>query len=82
MAKEGAIRCLDSLRIGKDEIGILSLDGAYSWVVKRQLITDAKAIEDDIGSIRADGGTSILPSLQAAYDSLKESDAKIKHIIL
>jgi uncharacterized membrane protein len=82
MAKEGAIRSLQSLRTGKDEIGVLSLDGAYSWVVKRQLITDAKAIEDNIGSIRADGGTSILPSLQAAYNSLKESDAKIKHIIL
>lgn len=82
MAKEGAIRSLDSLRTGRDEIGVLSLDGAYSWVVKRQVITDPKAIEEDIGSIRADGGTSILPSLEAAYNSLKESDAKIKHIIL
>lgn len=82
MAKEGAIRSLDSLRVGKDEIGVLSLDGAYSWVVKRQIINDPKAIEEDIGSIRADGGTSILPSLEAAYNSLKESDAKIKHIIL
>ncbi len=82
MAKEGAIRSLDSLRPGKDEIGVLSLDGAYSWVVKRQVINDAKAIEEDIGTIRADGGTAIIPSLQAAYDSLKQSDAKIKHVIL
>lgn len=82
MAKEGAIRSLDSLRVGKDEIGVLSLDGAYSWVVKRQVINDPGAIEEDIGSIRADGGTSIIPSLEAAYNSLKESDAKIKHIIL
>lgn len=82
MAKEGAIRSLDSLRAGKDEIGVLSLDGAYSWVVKRQVINDPGAIEEDIGSIRADGGTSIIPSLEAAYNSLKESDAKIKHIIL
>ncbi|OPX44480.1 von Willebrand factor type A domain protein [Ruminiclostridium hungatei] len=82
MAKEGAIRSLESLRAGKDEIGVLSLDGAYSWVVKRQIINDPKAIEEDIGSIRADGGTSIIPSLKAAYESLKESDAKIKHIIL
>lgn len=82
MAKEGAIRSLDSLRVGKDEIGVLSLDGEYSWVVKRQIINDPKAIEEDIGTIRADGGTSIIPSLNAAYESLKESDAKIKHIIL
>ncbi len=82
MAKEGAIRSLESLRANKDEIGVLSLDGAYSWVVNRQVITDPKAIEDDIGTIRADGGTAIIPSLEAAYNSLKESDAKIKHIIL
>ncbi|MDP4090331.1 MAG: VWA domain-containing protein, partial [Bacillota bacterium] len=82
MAKEAAIRSLDSLRVNKDEIGVLSFDGAYSWVVKRQLINDVKTIEDDIGTIRADGGTSILPALQEGYNSLKESDAKIKHIIL
>lgn len=82
MAKEGAIRSLDSLRVNKDEIGVLSLDGAYSWVVKRQIIKEPKAIEEDIGTIRADGGTQIIPSLEAAYNSLKESDAKIKHIIL
>ena len=82
MAKEAAIRSLDSLRVNKDEIGVMAFDGAYSWVVKKQLITDTKAIQKDIGTIRADGGTTILPALQEAYNSLKTSDAKIKHIIL
>ncbi|MGK0465648.1 VWA domain-containing protein [Clostridium sp.] len=82
MAKEAAIRTLDSLRSGKDEIGVLTFDGAYSWVVKEQPIKDAKAIESDIGTIRADGGTSILPALSEGYKALKKSDAKIKHIIL
>ncbi|MBK1811801.1 VWA domain-containing protein [Clostridium sp. YIM B02505] len=82
MAKEAAIRSLDSLRTGKDEIGVLTFDGEYSWAVKRGVINDSKKIEDDIGSIRAGGGTSILPALEAGYKSLKESDAKIKHIIL
>jgi len=82
MAKEAAIRSLDSLRVGKDEIGVLTFDGAYSWVVKEQIIKDAKAIESDIGTIRANGGTSILPALEEGYKALKKSDAKIKHIIL
>lgn len=82
MAKEAAIRSLDSLRPYKDEIGVLAFDGSYSWVVKEQLIKDAKAIEADIGTIRADGGTSILPALEEGYKALKKSDAKIKHIIL
>jgi len=82
MAKEAAIRSLESLRINKDEIGVLTFDGAYSWVVKEQPIKDVKAIEAAIGTIRADGGTSILPALEEGYKALKQSDAKIKHIIL
>ena len=82
MAKEAAIRSLDSLRPDKDEIGVLAFDGTYSWVVKEQPIKDAKAIEAHIGTIRADGGTSILPALEEGYKALKKSDAKIKHIIL
>jgi uncharacterized membrane protein len=82
MAKEAAIRSLDSLRTGKDEIGVLAFDDQYSWAVKRSIISDPKKTEDDIGSIRAGGGTSIIPALEAGYNSLKASDAKIKHIIL
>jgi len=82
MAKEAAIRSLESLRPGKDEIGVIAFDGYYSWVVKRQIIEDLEQIEEDIASIRADGGTDILPALEAGFKSLKDSDAKLKHIIL
>ena len=82
MAKEAAIRSLKSLRKGKDEIGVLTFDGSYKWVVERKVVDNPEDIEADIGSIRADGGTSILPALNEGYESLKESDAKIKHIIL
>lgn len=82
MAKEVAIRSLESLRPGKDEIGVIAFDGYYSWVVKRQIIEDLEQIEEDIASIRADGGTDILPALEAGFKSLKDSDAKLKHIIL
>jgi uncharacterized membrane protein len=82
MAKEAAIRSLSSLRVGKDEIGVLAFDSAYSWVVKRKVIDNIKSIEADIGTIRPEGGTSILPALLEGYKSLKDSDAKVKHIIL
>ncbi|MEW8955713.1 VWA domain-containing protein, partial [Clostridium sp.] len=82
MAKEAAIRSLKSLRKGKDEIGVLTFDGSYKWVVERTVVDNPEDIEADIGSIRADGGTSILPALNEGYRSIKESDAKIKHIIL
>ena len=82
MAKEAAIRSLESLRPSKDEIGVLAFDDSYSWVVKRKVIDDIEVIGEEIGTIRAGGGTSILPALEEGYKALKESDAKLKHIIL
>lgn len=82
MAKEAAIRSLESLRPNKDEIGVIAFDDNYSWVVSRRVIENLEQIEEDIATIRADGGTSILPALEAGYKSLKDSDAKLKHIIL
>ncbi len=82
LAKEAAIRSLDSLREKKDEIGVLTFDDSYSWVVKRQVVNNTEAIKRDIGTIREGGGTSILPALTEGYKSLMESSAKIKHIIL
>ncbi|OPJ63070.1 VWA domain-containing protein [Clostridium oryzae] len=82
MAKQAAAESLKSLRAGKDELGVIAFDEGYSWVVKNKVINNVKKSINDIGTIRADGGTSILPSLSAAYNSLKHSNAKIKHVIL
>lgn len=81
LAKEAAARTLDALR-DKDEIGVLTFDDSQYWVVERQKIKDKESLRNDIGTIREGGGTSILPALQEAYESLKKSNAKIKHIIL
>jgi len=51
-------------------------------VVKMRQVDDLTAIQDDIGTLRAGGGTSIYPALALAYDSLKKADTKYKHIIL
>ncbi|MCY6371596.1 VWA domain-containing protein [Clostridium ganghwense] len=81
LAKEAAARSLDALR-EKDEIGVLTFDDSQYWVVERQKAADKKKIRNDIGTIRSGGGTSILPALEEAYQSIKQSNAKIKHIIL
>jgi Mg-chelatase subunit ChlD len=81
LAKEAATRTLDALR-EQDEIGVLTFDDSQFWVVERQQIKNKGAIVEDIGTIREGGGTSILPAIEEAYESLKESNAKIKHIIL
>lgn len=81
IAKEGAVRSLESLR-ANDEIGVLTFDDTIYWVVDRKKAADKEAIKKDIGTIRPGGGTSILPALEEAYESTKKSSAKIKHIIL
>ena len=81
LAKEAAARTLDSLR-PKDQIGVLTFDDTNYWVVPTRKADDAEKIRDDIGTIRPGGGTSIIPALQEGYDSIKNTNTKIKHIIL
>ncbi|AEV67175.1 VWA domain-containing protein [Acetivibrio clariflavus] len=81
LAKEAAIRATEALK-SNDMVGVLAFDSAYKWVVKTKKADNLKSIQDDIGTIRADGGTSILPALEEAYLSLKDADTKLKHIIL
>jgi len=81
MAKEAAIRALGSLK-PKDKIGVVAFDNTAQWVVKLTGIEKNDDIEESIGSIRAGGGTSIIPALDEAYLTLKDADTKLKHIIL
>jgi Mg-chelatase subunit ChlD len=81
IAKEAAARSLDSLR-GKDTIGVIAFDDTVYWVVEPQKASNKDALENDIGTIRPGGGTSIIPALQEGYEKISKVDAKIKHIIL
>jgi Mg-chelatase subunit ChlD len=81
LAKDAAIKAADTLR-DIDEIGVIAFDDQVEWAVKRQKAASRTDIKNKIGSIAIRGGTTILPSLEEAYKSLKESKTKIKHIIL
>jgi len=81
LAMEAAIKAVNSLR-PKDEIGVIAFDGSPQWVVNLSPTDNKQDIIDSIGTIRAGGGTSILPALREGYLALKESDTKLKHIIL
>ncbi|MDD3024170.1 MAG: VWA domain-containing protein, partial [Syntrophomonadaceae bacterium] len=81
LAKEAAIQATEVLG-PLDSIGVIAFDDTAQWVVKFQQLNDLEAIQDDIGTIRADGGTSIFPSLNLAYAALKDAKTKYKHIIL
>ena len=81
LAKESAVAALDTLR-ETDEIGVVAFESSYEWVVPMTTATDRESLEDAIYSIGLGGGTSIYPAVDAACQKLKESNAKLKHIIL
>ena len=81
VAKDAAIKAVGSLK-PKDQIGVVAFDGNAQWVVRPRENQNKDDIIGDIGSIRAGGGTSILPALNAAYEELKETQTKLKHVIL
>lgn len=81
LAREAAIQATEVLG-PMDQIGVLAFDSEAKWVVKMRKVDDLAAIQDDIGTLRADGGTSIFPALALAYDTLKKANTKYKHIIL
>lgn len=81
LAKEAAAQA-SSILNAKDRVGVVAFDSIPKWVVKPQAVRDLDAIQADIGTIRADGGTSIYPALDLAYKGLKDAPTKYKHIIL
>lgn len=82
MAKEAVIRSIDTLR-PEDTLGILSFDDTTSWVWEPSVIGENSInIKNEVSKMQPAGGTSILPALDEAYNKLKDTNAKIKHIVL
>lgn len=82
LAKEAVVRAVEAMS-DKDSIGVITFDTEGEWSVPFQVIGGNKEnIKNDVSSIISGGGTSILPSLQMAYEKLKDADTKLKHIIL
>jgi len=81
LAKEAAIRSTEALR-PRDYIGVIAFDDAASWVVETRSLDDLQRIQDDIGTIRPGGGTNMYPGLNLAFESLKNLNTKLKHVIV
>jgi Ca-activated chloride channel homolog len=84
MAREAAIDATELLQVN-DTLGVIAFDSSFQWIVpptKLRGPDDVKQAEARISQIRAGGGTSILPPLEAAYVEIARSDAPLKHIVL
>ncbi len=81
LAKEAVYRAVDLLGPW-DRVGVISFDNAARWVVNPAPVVDVQRIKNQVGTLRASGGTDILAGLQAAADAMKKENSRVKHIIL
>ncbi len=81
LAKEAAIRSIELL-FPTDRVGVIAFDESAEWVVPITDLSDPDTIINNIGSIRAGGGTDIMAGLQAMARVLPDDPATVKHVIL
>lgn len=81
LAKEAAARSIELLS-PTDKVGVIAFDDSAAWVVPITPLDDPSAVVNQIGAIRADGGTDIMAGVRLASQSLPQDDSSVKHIIL
>ena len=81
LAKEAIIRSLGLLS-PLDRAGVVAFDDSAFWVVPIEEVFDPDGMADQVGTIRASGGTDIFAGLLAVAEALPEDPATLKHIIL
>lgn len=81
LAKESSIAAAEVLK-PRDAIGVVAFDGAAQWICPMTDATEIDTITSQVARLAAGGGTFIYPALRQAYEALRDSDAKLKHIIL
>ncbi|WP_054875808.1 VWA domain-containing protein [Oxobacter pfennigii] len=81
LAKKGAAEAIKALE-EEDYIGVLAFSDTLEWVVPYQKAGDKDRLTDEVEKLKSKGGTLIIPGLIDAAETLKNSEVKVRHIIL
>lgn len=81
MAKDAAKAAVELLG-PKDKVGVIAFDGDLFWIADVQSAANKGQIIDKISAIEAGGGTTMGPPMEAAYEALQNTVAKLKHVIV
>jgi Ca-activated chloride channel family protein len=81
MAKDAAKAAVELLG-PKDKVGVIAFDGDIFWIAEVQSAANKGQIIDKISAIEAGGGTVMGPPMEAAYEALQNTPAKLKHVIM
>ena len=84
LAKNGVVTAASALAPG-DQLGVIAFNDEPIWALPMMTMTgsgDFGKVEDALAALAADGGTELYPALQVGYDSLRNVDADVRHIIV
>ncbi len=81
MAKAVARIALERLR-DCDSAGIVEFHGTRRWAAPLQSASNRLDINRALNRLNAAGGTVILPAFHEAYYALRNSDARLKHVLI
>jgi Ca-activated chloride channel homolog len=81
LAKD-ASRAAVELLGGNDKVGVLAFEGETYTVCDMMPCSNKGYIIDRIASIEAGGGTTMYPAMEEAFEMLKSTVAKLKHVII
>jgi uncharacterized membrane protein len=81
LAKAAATGTVANLR-PMDQVGVLTFDNSFAWVVPIRKADDRNLINSRISGIFANGGTQIAPALTEAYQRILPLEAPYRHILL
>jgi Ca-activated chloride channel family protein len=81
LAKEVAASVIDHLG-EHDLIGVITFDQQYRWLVPMTEARFRGRVLDEIARLQAGGGTLMYPPLEAALEALKNSPARLRHVIV
>jgi len=81
IGKEAILRAAAAMT-ARDELGVVAFDQSAHWVVKTQPLGGIADLQGSIAGIQPLGQTNIFAGLENAVDSLEDSVATRRHIIL
>jgi Ca-activated chloride channel homolog len=81
ICKSASIATIELLS-AKDFVGLVAFDSEPHWVVPMTSAAGKAAINAQISTINAGGGTNIYPAMVTAREALAGTRAKVKHMIV
>ena len=65
-----------------DQIGVITFNQDFQWLVPLTEARQRARILDQISRLKAGGGTILYPPMRSAWEHLRGSPAKIRHVIV